>query len=255
MSTGTTDYTRQTAADEADSFQIGRVKATKTAEQIEQESADREFRQIDPGDHLLIVAGFVKKPEPKQRTAYVDGSQRQYTVYSVGVRLARADDPQAQTVEWLDLPPYEPADMAAYLYGSKGPDGKNAGFHAAKFFQFVGRLNPAWHVEPGEELPDDALMLGNWKGRKVVATIETGKPDMDPATRMPKINPNTGLPFEPRNQVKLFSYRAATDGAAVALPAANPGQPITRVTAGPAGATVATGSAPAAGRPGLRRSI
>lgn len=267
MSTGY-DYTQQTAASEAESFQIGRVKATKSADQIEQEAADREYRQIPVGDHILTVAGFVKAPEPKQRNCYVDGVARQYTVYQVGVRLALEGDPQAQTVEWLDLPPYQDSDLNCYLYGSKNSDGRNAGFGASKFFQFIGRLNPAWHVEPGQELPDDALTLGNWMRRRVVATIETGKVEKDPATQAPKVNPNTGLPFEPRNQVKLFSYKAV-DGGGAGRPASAPGpattapqaprphQPQPAAAMAGAGVGPGVGSAPASAsaRPGLRRSI
>ncbi len=182
-----------------DDYSFLPMSAAPDVEEIEREAEARDFRQIDPGDHLLVVKGFMKAPEVKLYTGYVAGRQVSWQSPSVGVRLARADDPQATILDFFDLPPTNPAEQDAYLNASKKQDGTNPGFGARKFGQFISRLG--FPFAPGAPLPAEACRLGNWVGREVHATVAMQKQDTA------RVDQRTGLPFPPRTQVKLFSYR------------------------------------------------
>ena len=194
------------------------AESYKTAEEIEAESV---FRDIPPGEHELVVCGF-SKPKLERKDVYVNGKRASYSAYSVLVKLCLADDPRAQISDYFILPPATASELPAYLHGSKGPEGKGAGFMASKFYYFIQRIG---FVYPkGGLLPAEALRLGNWKGRRIIATVEAGKPYFDAVTGENK-------PGKP--SVKLMSYRPASGsnqppaGAAQASPARRPNRPAT----------------------------
>lgn len=187
--------------DEADAFEIAEVSGyDKSADQIEEE---RSFDEIDPGEWRLFVAGFLKAPERVSKDVYVAGRRASYTAYSVVVKLARSDAPAQQVTDYFLLPPDDPAQWPAYFHGAKNPDGKSAGFDAAKFYHFLERIGFA--VPKGGALPPEARKLANWKRREVIAKVEPGRPYMDQTT---------GVEKPGRNQVKLFSYRPVASGPA-----------------------------------------
>lgn len=190
------DYTRDDASADIDAFEIAEVAVEQVADEIE---AERSFREIPPGEWELVVSGFLAPPKLEDpRTVYVGGQRTTYQSHSIVVKLAKADDPGAQVTDYFLLPPSNPAELPAYYHGAKSPDGKGAGFMASKFFHFIERLG--YPCAKGAPLPPEARKIGNWKGRKVVATVTAGTPYMDQTTGEEKPG---------RNQVQLFSYRPA----------------------------------------------
>jgi hypothetical protein len=180
--------------DAYDDFEIPDVVAlSKSAEEIEIESS---YRDVPPGDHELVVVGFLKNPEIKTREVYLNGRRVSYDATVVIVKLALASDRSAQVTDSFDLPPGEPGQLAAYYDGLMKADGKQKGFMASKFYHFIERLG--WPYPKGGNLPAEARRLGNWKGRSIHATIEPGKSYFDATSGEEKPG---------RNQVKLFSYR------------------------------------------------
>jgi hypothetical protein len=215
-------------SDMMDDFEVGGVTMEHSADEIE---ASRARREPPPGDHEFIVVGFLKAPEMKGRTGYLNGQSVGWNSYMLGVRLALASDQGATVVDFFDLPPIDPREQQYYIGASKNADGKNAGFVAEKFGHFISRLG---FVTPkGQPIPTEARKPKNWVGRRVIATIELQAqkgPD-----GQPKMNMATGEPFAPRAQVKLFSYKpvmgqpvatTATNAPVVATPApAAPARP------------------------------
>lgn len=211
MSTGYSDYTNeplqntgtdsQNNAWNPDDYSFLPISDAPDVEQIEREASERDFREIPPGDHLLVVKGFLKAPEMKLYTGYINGRQVGWQSASVGVRLAMKNDPQATILDFFNLPPTNPAEQDAYLNASAKTDGSNPGFGARKFGQFISRLG--FPFAPGAPLPAEACRLGNWMRREIYATI------VMQANKDGKTDQRTGLPFPPRPQVKLFSYRPA----------------------------------------------
>jgi hypothetical protein len=214
-------------ADMMDNFEVGGVTMEHSADEIE---ASRARREPPPGDHEFIVVGFLKAPEMKGRTGYLNGQSVGWNSYMLGVRLALASDQGATVVDFFDLPPIDPREQGYYIGASKAPDGKNAGFMAEKFGHFISRLG---FVTPkGQPIPPEARKPKNWIGRRVIATIELQAqkgPD-----GQPKMNMATGEPFAPRAQVKLFSYKPVMGQAVATTNVASPTN-----TAAPAVATPA----------------
>lgn len=175
--------------------------ALRDADEIERDAASREFRPIEPGDHELFVAGFKEAPKQVHRTGYLNGQQVSWRPYQVCVRLAKVTDPNATILDWFDVPPDDPTEWPAYQQASKNPDGKNPGFGSEKFGHFISRLG--WPFPKGGRLPADAKRLGNWKGRRIHATVELERVKAG----QERIDQTTGQPFPPRSQVKLYSYR------------------------------------------------
>jgi hypothetical protein len=253
MSTGY-DYTREEAMT-ADDFEISQVQAVKSADQIEAESS---FEDIPPGVYELVIVGFLKPPKDERKEVYVDGQRVGYSTHSVVVKFARTDAPAQQVTDYFLLPPGDPEGLDAYQRGSKGPEGKAAGFNSNKFFHFIERLG--FPTPAGGFLPPEACRLGNWRGRRVIATVIPG----DPPKNRNDTKVNTDGDVVPddrpvRPQIKLFSYRAAdsTVNGPVAAPR-KPGQPANggpvrtaptqpspaSVTRGPAGHIQPTRPAP-----------
>jgi hypothetical protein len=189
-----------------DDFEFGDVSFNRDAEEIE--SQRKQYRQPPQGEWDFFVEGFYKAPEPTPRSGYIDGQQVTWTAYTVGVRLAMVDDPEATILDFFDLPPVNPTnpdEVYYYINASSSPDGKSPGFQAEKLGHFLARLG--WTISRGTVLPAEAKRLGNWKGRRVRATVGTQKPKKG---QPPKIDPTTGLPYPPKLQVLLFSYRPAS---------------------------------------------
>jgi hypothetical protein len=212
-----------------DDFEFGDVTFKRTAEEVAEEAASREFHPPPAGDHEFFVAGFFNAPERVYRTGYLNNKEVSWYPYKLGVRLAVVDQPQLSLLDFFDLPPDDPREMDAYLNATKGKDGKNPGFGAEKFGFFIARLG--WPYPKGAPLPAEAKKLGNWRNRRTVELQEN---------RNNKINPTTGEPYPPRSQIKLFSYRpseatvlghtpeppgATTQQPAARQPAARAGQP------------------------------
>ena len=215
MSTGY-DYTQEgTGGLDLENYEIQAIVTESDANEIEQE---RSRKDPPAGDHEFFVSGFLDKPKAKARNAWYNGQQYSYEVIAIGVRLSMVSDPTASVIDFFDLPPADGGAQTVYKFGTPKNDSKNPGFMFSKFAHFLGRLGFA--VEKGKPLPADALKLANWKGRRIVATIES-QVQKDPTTGQPKVNPTTGEEYAPRAQVKLFSYRPV--GSTVsAMPATAP---------------------------------
>lgn len=194
------DYTRETAPG-IDDFEIAEVSMGKDADQLESENS---FEAIAVGDgQLLEVAGFVAAPKAEYVSCFLRGEPASYSTHSVLVKLAKVGEPRQQVTDYLLLPPGDPRELEAYNYGTKEPGGKNPGFMAGKFGHFIGRLG--WPYPAGGKLPAEARRLSNWRGRQIVADIVPGKSYLDQ---------KTGEEKPGRNQVRLYSYRAAGDSPA-----------------------------------------
>jgi hypothetical protein len=179
---------------EADDYVLPEVNAVdQTSEEI---TMSRSFQELPPGDYELIVVGFLGAPEREHKDVYLGGRKQSYQTFSVVVKLGWVEDPSCQVTDYMLLPPDSDAANNLYCNGSKGSDGKNPGFLASKFYQFIGAIG---YVYPkGKPLPEEARRLGNWKGRRVHATVIPGDEYTDK---------NTSELKEGRPQVKLFSYR------------------------------------------------
>lgn len=238
--------------------------ALRDADEIERDATAREFKPIEPGDHELFVAGFKEAPKQVHRTGFLNGQQVSWRPYQVCVRLGKVSDPNATILDWLDVPPDDPAEWPAYQQASKNPDGKNPGFGSEKFAHFIARLG--WPFPKGGRLSSKAKRLGNWKGRRIHATVELERVKAG----QERIDPTTGMPFPPRTQIKLFSYRPSeatvqgyTPAPQALHPAAGqPTQPTPQARPSQAPATgqpqrpatprqPATQSMPAPARPGI----
>jgi hypothetical protein len=241
------------AADPAfvmDDFEFGDVTFNRTAEEVAEDAASREFRPIPPGDRELFVAGFFKSPERVFRTGYLDGKEVSWYPYKLGVRLAWVDDPQASVLDFFDLPPDDPREMPAYLDASKGQDGKNPGFGAEKFGFFISRLG--YPYPKGSPIPREARKPTNWLNRRIQATIVLQESDPN------KLNPTTGEPYPPRSQIKLFSYRpseATVLGHTPEPPGATTQQPAGRQPAARAGQPTRPAASQGAGRGGQGKPL
>lgn len=197
------DYTAGDAAEpvvsDALDFVIPQFNADVDADQVEREAADNKFASPPPGTHLFVVDGFLKAPERIEKSGYVNGQHVTYHPYKVAVRLKVAGNPKWTMLDNIELPPSDRREMAIFQAVSTKPDGKTVGFMNRKLVQMLKRLGFAC-VE-GQPIPAEALALRNWVGKQVIANVVvTGKP---------KCDPGTGLPYEPRPQIELFSYREA----------------------------------------------
>jgi hypothetical protein len=202
---------RAPQGDDIDNFTFAAPDAgfSKSAEDIERENG---FADIPPGEHELEIIGFRDKPKLKSKTAYVGGRRVTYSVYAVNVKLALPDNHRATVSDYFELPPAVAAEAPGYFEGTTSPDKGAKGFMAAKLYHFLERLG--FVIVKGRRLPDECLRLGNWKGRRVVATVEAGKPYYDQTTGMEK----AGFPG-----IKLYSYKPA--GSSTAGHASAPASP------------------------------
>jgi hypothetical protein len=222
MSTGY-DYTKEKAAS-AEDFEISdaAVASERSADEIEQENS---FDQIPPGTYELEIVGFLGAPKAERKEAMVDGKRVGYSTHSVIVKFALPDNKGCQVTDFMLLPPSDPVGLNAYLNGTNA-SGKAKGFLANKFYHFLERLG--FVLPKGAPLPAEARRLGNWVGRRVVATVEAG----DPYT---KTDATTGeeKKLAGRNGIKLFSYRA-TEATQQGYQRPAPSQPAPQRKAAPA---------------------
>lgn len=185
----------------AEDYEFGDVAATKSADQIENENS---FKQIPPGDHMLVVKGFAGPPKVEPVKVFLDGQVTSYEAAIVGVDFHIAHDNSGATIrDYFTLPPNDPAEQRAYFEGKTKPDDskEKPGFAASKFLHFIARLG--FEYPPGGHLPPAARKLGNWKNRAIHATVDAGKPYPDK---------KTGEMKPGYNRIKLFSYRAVGAG-------------------------------------------
>lgn len=186
---------------ELDDWTMPAFVPEKSADEV---AAQNGRRDVPPGEHLFTVAGFLGVPETKSIDVYVDGKQTSYLGWTVGIRLALANDPGASIVDFFTMPPSQPSEHRAYFHGGKNADTKNPGFHANKFMQFLRAIGYDWPA--GTPFPEDARKIKNWLGRKVIATVEEGN-------ARPKENLETGVMEEVvRREIKLFSYAPESAG-------------------------------------------
>lgn len=215
----TYDYTKDDIPPEsAEDFTIADVTASaKSADQLEAENG---FQEVPPGDHLLIVKGFVGPPQPDCQKVFVNGRLVSYNTHVIKVIFMLPDQPRATVRDSFRLPPASPGDLHAYYEGKSKPEDKSPRFDAAKFLHFISRLG--WPYPPGGKLPEEARALRNWKGRAIHATVVPGRPWVG----------NDGKERQGFNSIKLFSYRPSQETLAGGEPHADaePGPP--RRTAG-----------------------
>lgn len=226
------DYTRELPETSAEEYVLPEVTVAQSGDDIERENT---FKDVPPGDHLLVVKGFDGPPAEESRKAFVNGRLVSFRAAKVGVILALPDDERATVRDYFMFPPSNPAELIAYYEGTSKPDGKSPGFESKKFFHFIDRLG--WPVPAGGKLPEGARKLANWKGRTIHATVQDGDNYTDK-------NGNEKKGF---NRVKLFSYRpseATMTGRPPAPPTSSPAPAATRPA--PASRPAPAAAAPAA---------
>jgi len=186
-----------------DDFLIGNVGAgDKSADQIEQENY---FAPVPAGEQELVVVGFTGAPKSAYHKVFVNGQIVGFTAFSVGVKLGMPENPKRTVTDFFTLPPEDAKQRQAYYYGV--PENKDvpgtpsklqAGVDGNRFSHFIARLG--FDFPPGGTLPQEAQRLGNWKGRKIVATVIAGS------------GTYTGRDGKERqrdSKVKWFSYKPA----------------------------------------------
>jgi hypothetical protein len=182
--------------DDVENFEIADVSApTATADDIEKNNG---FREVPPGDHILVVKGFRGPVESDSYRVKVGEQLRSYTSHSVRVTFCLPGDPRATVEDYFILPPANPSELEAYYRGvpTDKPD-QTPGNAANKFYHFISRLG--FPYPPGGKLPDGARRLGNWKGRAIGASVVDGGTYTD----------KSGATKKGWNKVKYFSYRPA----------------------------------------------
>lgn len=230
----------------AENFVIGGTGATNhDADTIESENS---FSDLEPGDYLLKVSGFGKF-EKKLHPTFINGQPVNYEAYQVVVRFADASNPRATITNLFRLPPENVDDLNAYNNGTNNKGTGGSSFLAKIFVHFLDKLFPgeAWVSDGngGKVMSPKAKTLANWKGRPIWAQVEAKEQEKD-ASGEPKINPTTGEPYPPRNQIKLFSFRPSVEGGPSPFPqkAAKPpaaGQRTTRANPTAVAAPVGVG--------------
>jgi hypothetical protein len=207
---------RNPTAAEAEDFVMTAPDAefTKSVEEIE---AANGFREIPVGEHEVIIVGN-SPPKTKRKDAFVGGRRASYTVFTTLIKFALPDDPGATVSDYFELPPSVASEHPAYFHGTKSADGKGKpGFMADKLYTFLGKIG--FPVIKGRRLPDECLRLANWRGRRVILTVEPGEPYTDQTTGETKAG---------RPGVKLYSYKpagSATPGHASAPASHSPASP------------------------------
>jgi hypothetical protein len=195
------DYTKDDVpfnvpGEDVDNFMLPDVAAPQqTAEEIEKSNG---FRDIPPGDHILVVQGFRGGPEPVQHTVQVNGQIASYNTYSIKVKFSLPTDPRATVEDYFVLPPADQGELTAYYRGvPTDKTNQTPGMAANKFYHFIGKLG--FPYPPGGKLPEAARKLGNWKGRAIAATIVDGGNYTD----------KDGNHKKAFNKIKFWSYRQA----------------------------------------------
>lgn len=203
------DYSQDDFNTDPDNFTIGGdvVASDKSADEIESANS---FTDVPPGEQLLVVAGFAGPPEEALYKVSLNGRMVSFSAHSVRVRFHLDGKPNCSISDFFLLPPSDPRELNAYYLGL--PEGKKqAGWAASKFIHFINRLG--YPFPPGAKLPEAARRLGNWKGRKIYAMVEAGR-----GTYTDK----NGVEKPRGNQIKPFSFRIASGGAAGVGPAVKP---------------------------------
>lgn len=177
-----------------------------TADEIVQESG---FESIPPGDHELIVIGFLIPKDAtfpivtKHKDAFFGERRISYRVDTVGVKLANVANRSQQIVFYTDLPPGDPEGQKCYTEGIPKEGGKPStkGFQAKIFYQFLEH-GLGYPYPKGGKLSPEARNLRNWIGHRMLATVNPGDEYEDAATKQMK----TGKP-----RIKLFSFRPTSE--------------------------------------------
>lgn len=159
------------------------------------------FGDLLPGIYLLTVAGF-GKTEKKLHDTHFNGQPVNYEAWQVSVRFTDSHN-TGSIFNHFRLPPNGGNDLLLYNHGTNAA-GKAGGFMSAVFGHFIQRLIPGSY-EKGKPLSLNARALKNWVGRKVWAVVEDAQAPADPGKV--KIDKKTGLPFPPKPQIKLYSFR------------------------------------------------
>lgn len=193
-------------------IQVSDDAYTKSADEIEKENG---FQDIPPGEHELEITGLVGKPESVRKTMYVGSRRVDFTSIAVSLKLSLPGNPRANVTDYFLFPPATSAEAAGYYEGTKNPGKGAAGFWAGKLYHFLERAG--FTIVKGKRLPDECLRFGNYWGRRVVATIEAGKPYMDQVTGEEKPG---------RPGIKLYSYRPAGSPLAATPAAPSPTQAV-----------------------------
>ena len=139
----------------------------------------------------------------KHKDAWFGDRRVDYSVDTIGVKLANVSNPAQQIVSYCDLPPGNAEDQKCYFEGIPKEGGKPStkGFHAKIFFQFLEH-GLGFPYPKGGVLPPEARNLRNWLKREMFATVNAGDEYEDAATKEKK----TG-----KNRIKLFSFRPTAE--------------------------------------------
>lgn len=252
-----------TQVEDALDFVIPSFTAATDVDQTEREAEDSKFAAPPPGSYLFEVTGFLKRPEKTSKTLFVGSRAEACSPYKVALKLRVVGQGNLSMLDNIELPPSDPKEVMVWQNGTKAPNGDRrfAGFMAKKFEHLIKRIGFPFAV--GDPIPAEALSLRNWVGRKVYANVVNGKPQIDPVTNQPKVDPATGLPYPPRPQVELFSYRESEDTAVAAAHGSKAGQDASaghgskagQPTQPPQGRPQATQARPAAAGAGADRFV
>lgn len=202
MATATDDWTKNDETIDVNSFVIPSFVAHKTADEVEAENGSED---IEPGTYELECLGLAGiKREVKDM--YLNGQRLVMETYSARVRFCLPDDRGKQTSDFVMLPPADPDSYNAWANAATKKDEKSKGFWANKYIHLVERLFGVV-IPKGSPIPAECCVPANWKGRKVIATVEPGnsyeKTVKDTDTGQDRIETKAG-----RNGIKLYSYKA-----------------------------------------------
>lgn len=206
------DYTASNNGVDADEYAIGAfTPPAKSADEIAKENG---FRDIPPGEHILVVSSVVINPAQCFNVVMPNNQVANYLANTATVRLSMPNDPRASITDGFTLPPDNPDHHEAYNQGGTpakpGIDPKTskpykvgqAGMAANKFVHFMDRLG---FVDAEGNLTAAGKKPSNWKGRAIKAKVKAG---------FGTYKDKEGVEKPSRANIQMFSYERA-DAAAM----------------------------------------
>jgi hypothetical protein len=229
------DYTSQELAGDVDDFVMPNNRSIEMSP--EEIVAKNTFKDIPAGERVVVLHSFVDAPKLEYHKVQLDGAPDSYESHTVRVRFCLPDDERATMEDYLRMPPGDPKQLDAYFRGvgedKKGNYRGQGGFEASKFYAFIGALG--YDYAPGKSLPAAACRIGNWKGRRLLVTVQapTAWTNDKGEEKMGRCRP------------KLFSYNRYEGGSSAPASPGAPGRPAAPAparTAPPAPAVVDDGT-------------
>jgi hypothetical protein len=198
------DYTHQDVAGDVDDFVMPNSRSMELSP--EEIVAKNTFKEIPAGPQVVVLHSFVDLPKLEAHNVQLNGAPGVYDAHTIRVKFCLPGDERATTEDYFRMPPGNPAQLDAYFHGvgqnRRGEYKGSGGYEASRFYSFIGALG--FDYSPGKSLPAAACRIGNWKGRKVVVTIEAAS-----AWTNDKGEEKMG-----RCRPKLFSYKRYEGGSA-----------------------------------------